>query len=150
MHQVVPADVTYSWSSWSSVTMQIDYFVGHGHIIEGKLLQANCIDPITDISFSSQQGSYATNHTHDIHYFSYSFNDASNLTSEYSSIFDSNTWEINVCHVTSLVGSSPVIEKQQVLKFDVELEPSGESITLTTQVPNFQSNHILNLILLSR
>ncbi len=125
--------------------MQIDYIVGHGHHIQGELLQANCIDPITGISFSSQQGSYAKNLTHDYHNFYYSFNDASNLTSEDNAIFSASTWEINVCHVTSLVGSSPIIKNNQVLKFDVELEHSGESISLTAQVPNFQSNHILNL-----
>jgi len=122
---VGPEDLTYRWSSGSISSVQIDYVVGHGQFIQEELLQANCIDPISDISFSSQEGSYAKNLTHDYHYFYYIFNDASNVTSEHSTIFDSNTWEINVCHATSLVGSSTVIEKQQVLKFDIELEPSG-------------------------
>lgn len=98
------------------------YEVGHGQLIQGELLLTNCLDNISDISFSKSESTAQKNLTHDWFYLYYNY-DA--VTIENSTIFNANTWEVDFCHKVGLVGSSPALEETQVLTLDVELKPQG-------------------------
>ncbi len=117
--------MVYTTSSWYPGGITIQFEVGHGRVVDGELLQANCIDAIPDISFSKSDSYGMKNLTHDYFYVYYNY-DSSNTSIGDSIIFNEETWEIDFCHSAFLVGSSPVVESEMTLKLDVELKPPGE------------------------
>lgn len=103
----------------------INYEVGHGHVLNGELFQANCLDEVPEVKFLKSKGSGMKNLTHDFFSLYYNY-DQYNFSIADSIIFDKDTWVVDVCHAAFLVGSSPLIESRSTLKLDAEIKPPGE------------------------
>ncbi len=126
----------------------INYEVGHGHVLDGELFQANCLDTVPEVTFLKSKGSGMKSLTHDFFSLYYNY-DQSNFSVVDSVIFDKDTWVIDVCHVAYLVGSSPLIESRSTLKLDVEIKPPGGSFD-TNQISYTSPSNVHFDILLFR